>query len=95
MQDRIWLVSLIMLQLGATLATAQVNLTITPQAPPIVESIVSKILGLIILATAIAGVLALLWGCFKMSTGQEGAGKWLVVGVIAIAIAFCINYIAA
>ena len=98
MKARTWIatLALVVLQLAAPLAaTAQVNLTVTPQAPPEVESALSKGLGIASLVVIAAGILALLWGGFKLATGQEGAGKFLVGGAIALVIGININGIVA
>ncbi|MCE4603246.1 MAG: TrbC/VirB2 family protein [Desulfurococcales archaeon] len=97
MKARTWIatLALVVLQLAAPLATAQVNLTVTPQAPPAVESTLGKALGLVVLLVAAAGIAAILWGGFKMATGQEGGGRWLVGGVVALVLAFSVNEIVA
>ncbi|MEB3861175.1 MAG: hypothetical protein GSR84_03020 [Desulfurococcales archaeon] len=97
---RIWIAVLVLaLQLAAplaaTLAAAQVDITVTPQAPPAVESTLGKVLGFIMLLVAAAGIAAILWGGFKMATGQEGGGRLLVGGVVALVLAFFANDIVA
>lgn len=85
--------TLLLMQAVATIAAAQVNLTVTPQAPPVVESTLGKVLGLAVMLAAAGGMVAILWGGFKIATGQEGGGRLLVGGVIALVIAFGINEI--
>ena len=87
--------ALVALLLAPIVAVAKVNITVEPDAPEPVKTGLAKALGLAALLAAASGVLAILWGGFKLATGQEGAGRWLVSGAIAIIIAFGINEIVA
>lgn len=85
------ILALAIVALLSPIAVAEVNITVTPDAPQPVKSGLGKFLGLGVVVLAGAGVLALMWGFFKLATGQEGAGRWIIGGAFALIVAYGIN----
>ncbi|MEB3860642.1 MAG: hypothetical protein GSR84_00295 [Desulfurococcales archaeon] len=62
-------------------ASAAVDITAEPDAPPEVQQLGSRIISFLLFLGLIAGLAVLALGIMKIGTGAEDGGRWIIRGL--------------